>query len=123
MGSNATKHPEFQPEVKMWVLEEMINGKKLTEIINTEHENVKYLPGFKLPENVVSLINVRANNESTKGECVFTYHFAYSETCLQRPPLGRSLTEVKINCTSIIGTQLYREVVSGCSWSLRQCLL
>ena len=57
VGSNATKHPEFQPEVKMWVLEETINGKKLTEIINTEHENVKYLPGFKLPENVVSLIN------------------------------------------------------------------
>ena len=58
VGSNASKHPEFQPEVKMWVFEEMINGKKLTEIINTEHENVKYLPGFKLPENIVSLIRI-----------------------------------------------------------------
>ena len=55
VGSNATKHAEFQSQVKMWVFEEMINGKKLTEIINTQHENVKYLPGFKLPENVVSL--------------------------------------------------------------------
>ena len=37
----------------MWVYEEMIDGRKLTEIINTEHENVKYLPGHKLPKNVV----------------------------------------------------------------------
>lgn len=38
----------------MWVFEEDIGGKKLTEIINTQHENVKYLPGHKLPSNVVS---------------------------------------------------------------------
>lgn len=38
----------------MYVYEEMIDGKKLTEIINTTHENVKYLPGHKLPPNVVS---------------------------------------------------------------------
>lgn len=38
----------------MYVYEEMINGKKLTEIINETHENVKYLPGHKLPPNVVS---------------------------------------------------------------------
>jgi glycerol-3-phosphate dehydrogenase len=38
----------------MYVFEEMINGKKLTEIINETHENVKYLPGHKLPENIVS---------------------------------------------------------------------
>lgn len=38
----------------MWVYEENINGRKLTDIINTDHENVKYLPGYKLPENVVN---------------------------------------------------------------------
>jgi glycerol-3-phosphate dehydrogenase (NAD+) len=40
----------------MWVFEEMIEGRKLTEIINIDHENVKYLPGHKLPPNVVSSI-------------------------------------------------------------------
>lgn len=44
----------FDSCVKMWVYEEIIDGQKLTEIINTTHENVKYLPGKKLPENVVS---------------------------------------------------------------------
>lgn len=38
----------------MWVLEEEVGGRRLTDIINTEHENVKYLPGHKLPPNVVS---------------------------------------------------------------------
>ena len=49
--------------VTMYVFEEMIEGKKLTEIINTTHENVKYLPGHKLPENVVS------NSLSRLREC------------------------------------------------------
>ncbi|KAG9339671.1 hypothetical protein JZ751_023317 [Albula glossodonta] len=39
----------------MWVFEEMVDGRKLTEIINTEHENVKYLPGHKLPANVLAV--------------------------------------------------------------------
>ena len=38
----------------MYMYEELVDGRKLTEIVNTEHENVKYLPGIKLPENVVS---------------------------------------------------------------------
>lgn len=37
----------------MWVHEENINGNNLSEIINTQHENIKYLPGKKIPENIV----------------------------------------------------------------------
>lgn len=39
----------------MYVYEEIINNQKLTSIINELHENIKYLPGHKLPENVVSI--------------------------------------------------------------------
>lgn len=42
----------------MYVYEEIINNQKLTEIINTLHENVKYLPGHKLPENVASISSI-----------------------------------------------------------------
>lgn len=38
----------------MYVYEEMVDGRKLSEIINTQHENVKYLPGHKLPVNIVA---------------------------------------------------------------------
>ncbi|EFO27767.1 glycerol-3-phosphate dehydrogenase [Loa loa] len=56
VGRNAEKYRnDFDPEVRMWVHEEMVNGKKLTEIINTQHENVKYLPGKELSSNVVAV--------------------------------------------------------------------
>ena len=77
VGFNAARLPErFQKEVTgqnsrsfhifiyimlqvaMWVFEEEVNGRKLTEIINTDHENVKYLPGRKLPENVVAVPDI-----------------------------------------------------------------
>lgn len=56
IGHNAQKLQRFATTVRMWVYEENINGRKLTDIINTDHENVKYLPGYKLPENVVRTI-------------------------------------------------------------------
>lgn len=49
---------QFDGVVKMYVYEELVEGRKLTEIINTEHENVKYLKGFKLPSNVTAVADV-----------------------------------------------------------------
>ncbi|XP_036727103.1 glycerol-3-phosphate dehydrogenase 1-like protein [Balaenoptera musculus] len=51
IGNNVKKLEKFASVVKMWVFEETVNGRKLTDIINNDHENVKYLPGHKLPEN------------------------------------------------------------------------
>ncbi|KAI8519453.1 glycerol-3-phosphate dehydrogenase [Branchiostoma belcheri] len=58
IGKNAARLDQFETQVNMWVFEEMIDGRKLTEIINTDHENVKYLPGHKLPENIVAIPDV-----------------------------------------------------------------
>ncbi len=58
MGTNVKENPGFNEEVKMWVYEEMVDGKKLTEIINETHENVKYLKGFSIPSNVVSVCGI-----------------------------------------------------------------
>ncbi|KAL3116090.1 hypothetical protein niasHT_007390 [Heterodera trifolii] len=44
--------------VKMWVFEEVFEGRNLSEIINEKHENVKYLPGKKLPTNVIAVTDV-----------------------------------------------------------------
>uniref|UniRef100_A0A8C1BUW5 Glycerol-3-phosphate dehydrogenase [NAD(+)] n=1 Tax=Cyprinus carpio carpio TaxID=630221 RepID=A0A8C1BUW5_CYPCA len=55
VGANAAKYSTFENTVNMWVFEEMVNGRKLTEIINIEHENAKYLPGHQLPPNVVAV--------------------------------------------------------------------
>ncbi|XP_067012111.2 glycerol-3-phosphate dehydrogenase [NAD(+)], cytoplasmic isoform X2 [Anabrus simplex] len=55
VGYNAKRHDTLHETVTMYVYEEMIDGKKLTEIINETHENVKYLPGHKLPPNVIAV--------------------------------------------------------------------
>ena len=35
-----------------------MEGRKLTDIINEEHENVKYLPGVELPHNLRLVIRL-----------------------------------------------------------------
>ncbi|EDV20994.1 expressed hypothetical protein [Trichoplax adhaerens] len=59
VGSTVTKFDKFDNSVNMYVYEEMVDGRKLSEIINTEHENVKYLPGRKLPENIVAVPDIK----------------------------------------------------------------
>ncbi|GME73559.1 unnamed protein product [Ambrosiozyma monospora] len=59
VAENAIERPqEFNKTVKMWVYEELVNGQKLTEIINTKHENVKYLTGITLPSNIVAVPDI-----------------------------------------------------------------
>ncbi|KAJ1818687.1 glycerol-3-phosphate dehydrogenase [Coemansia sp. RSA 2599] len=64
IGSNVKRLPDFDDDVKIWVYEEIVDGKKLTDIINTQHENVKYLPGHRLPANVVAVADAV---EAVKG--------------------------------------------------------
>lgn len=61
IGENVKKfYDTFDPNVRMYVYEEIVDGRKLTEIINTQHENIKYLPGYKLPENVTAVPDIVA---------------------------------------------------------------
>ncbi|KAI0203970.1 glycerol-3-phosphate dehydrogenase [Astrocystis sublimbata] len=58
-AENTKEHPNlFEEQVQMWVFEEQVThqGKteNLSDVINTQHENVKYLPNIKLPVNLVA---------------------------------------------------------------------
>jgi glycerol-3-phosphate dehydrogenase (NAD+) len=63
LGTNAAKYDTFETEVRMWVYEEEVEvdgeKRKLTEVINQRHENVKYLPGISLPENIIAEPDVK----------------------------------------------------------------
>lgn len=67
VGRNVVQYPEdFDETVRMWVFEEIFEGEKLSEIINREHTNRKYLPGKLLPENVVAVPDlVETVNDAT----------------------------------------------------------
>ncbi|KAI5480472.1 glycerol-3-phosphate dehydrogenase (NAD+) [Pseudohyphozyma bogoriensis] len=55
IGMNTEAQPElFDKEVRMWTYEEEYEGRKLTELFNEKHENVKYLPGVRIPDGVVA---------------------------------------------------------------------
>jgi len=65
IGFNCARHECFETIVNMYVYEEKINLKEgksdyLTNIINDKHENVKYLPGVKLPKNIIAVPDLAA---------------------------------------------------------------
>merc|ERR1719506_1175024 len=65
----------FEEEVAMWTFEEEIEQKdgtmrKISEIINEDHENVKYLPGIKLPKNVKAVPDLK---EAVTGASVLVW--------------------------------------------------
>merc|ERR1719331_2552291 len=53
----------FEEEVAMWTFEEEVEfagaKRKISEVINEEHENVKYLPGIRLPKNVKAVPDLK----------------------------------------------------------------
>jgi len=65
----------FEPEVRMWVLDEKIpqddgSTRMLSEIINTDHENVKFLKGHKLPPIVKAVPDLK---EAVTGATVLVW--------------------------------------------------
>ena len=68
----------------MWCKEETLDdGRKLTEVINEEHENVKYLPECKLPKNILAVADL---TEAVNGADILVFvipHQYVKETCEQ----------------------------------------
>lgn len=59
LAENCLSRPHlFRHHVLMWVFEEKVDGRNLTDIINQDHENVRYLPGVKLPRNLRANPNI-----------------------------------------------------------------
>jgi len=68
VGDNVARQPElFDQTVKMWVFDEQVEcplskqKRSLVDVINTVHENVKYLPGIKLPRTIVADRDARSS--------------------------------------------------------------
>lgn len=118
-GINAARHDQFNPQVNMWTMEELIDGKKLTEIINTTHENVKYLPGVTLPENVVAVPDLI---DSARDADLFIFvipHQFIGATCQKLAdanvikPTARGITLIKgIETGGERGMRLISEIIT-----------
>jgi glycerol-3-phosphate dehydrogenase (NAD+) len=87
VGNNVLTSDKFEKTVNMYVYEELIDGRKLTEIINTEHENVKYLPGHKLPANVVAVPDVAVTADNADILIFVLPHQFIANAC--KPLVGK----------------------------------
>ncbi|KAI5833160.1 NAD-dependent glycerol-3-phosphate dehydrogenase [Schizophyllum commune Tattone D] len=68
---NAANLEGFDDEVRMWVREREVPGKgKLTDIINSTHQNERYLPNVELPENLVAVSDLK---EVVKGATLLLF--------------------------------------------------
>jgi len=87
IGFNVRRNPEvFDPEVRMWMFEEDFEGKKLSEVFNTTHQNPKYLPGITIDSGVVAIPDLV---ESVKGATVLVFvipHQFLKRTCATIKP-------------------------------------
>ncbi|VDO08272.1 unnamed protein product [Rodentolepis nana] len=139
IGMNVLHLHNFDDQVKMWVFEEMVDGGKLTDVINTKHENVKYLPGIKIPSNVLATPSLE---ECTRDVDVLIFvmpHQFLSKICLtmkpfikpgaygcslikglnEKPGAGVSLITdlirdiLKIPCAVMMGANLANEVAEN----------
>ena len=83
----------------MYVYEEMIDGKKLTEIINTQHENVKYLPGHKLPPNIVSIYIEKRQILMRKVKIIVYCSYKQIYTSIHKDQLCNIKKKKQVACT------------------------
>ncbi|TRY52806.1 Glycerol-3-phosphate dehydrogenase [NAD(+)] [Cryptosporidium tyzzeri] len=60
VGYNTERTLIFNNEVKLWLYDEQLeSGEYLADVINRDHVNVKYLPDFKLPNNVRAVTDLK----------------------------------------------------------------
>jgi len=63
IAQNTSRLPQFHDTVSMWMFEEQVEHRgvkrKLSEVFNESKENIKYLPGIQLPQNVVAEPDVK----------------------------------------------------------------
>jgi len=115
VGENAATHNEFETQVNMWVFEETIGDKKLTDIINTQHENVKYLPGIKLPTNVIAVPDLAmAAKDATILIFVLPHQFVHRACDTLRPgitPNTKAISLIKGMDASCKGSFLISSVI------------
>lgn len=64
IASNIVASSNFDPELLLWVNEEMYQHQKLSEYINAFRINPIYLPGIKLPENVRAVTELELMNDA-----------------------------------------------------------
>lgn len=105
----------FHRDVKMWVRSNEISDMKMPDIINTYHENIKYLPGVTLPFNLFAYPDIREVVKDADILIINLPHQFLGSVCDQLKGIDFSKS-VAISClkginVSAQGVHLLHEVI------------
>ncbi|KAF6837248.1 glycerol-3-phosphate dehydrogenase [Colletotrichum musicola] len=129
VAENTRAHPElFEEDVHMWVFEEDVvldssspyhdpavgdKPQKLTSVINKYHENTKYLPGIKLPSNIIANPSLQ---DAVKDSTILVFNLPHQfigNVCKQLRghilPFARGISCIKGVNVSDDGISLFSE--------------
>jgi glycerol-3-phosphate dehydrogenase (NAD+) len=87
----------------MWTKDEPIGNDLLSNVINQDHENVKYLPGFLLPKNVHANPDL-ADVCKESNLLIFALPHQYLQTTLDT--MKTYLSSKNLQCVSLIKGEL-----------------
>ena len=111
IGNNCQKLNHVDSNVNMWVFDEKVHiegddkEQLLSNIINTKHENVKYLPGIKLPKNIIAVPSLKqAIQNATLLVFVLPHQFLPSIL----PQIKEVIDETSENKTNCRGVSLIK---------------
>ncbi|CAD2091412.1 glycerol-3-phosphate dehydrogenase, putative [Plasmodium vinckei lentum] len=90
ISENTQRSKIFHPIVRMYVNEEIADNEKLSDIINKTKENVKYMKGMKLPNNIVAIPDIDKVIEDA-DLLIFVVPHQYLETTLSEIMKNKNL--------------------------------
>ncbi|KAK1992224.1 glycerol-3-phosphate dehydrogenase [Colletotrichum falcatum] len=129
VAENTAAYPDlFEKDVHMWVYEEDVvldktspyydaavgdQPQKLTAVINKHHENTKYLPGIKLPHNIIANPSLQ---DAVKDSTILIFNLPHqfiANVCKQLRghilPFARGISCIKGVNVSDDGVSLFSE--------------
>jgi glycerol-3-phosphate dehydrogenase (NAD+) len=114
IGANVVEHRGFDHEVRQWVFEEKVQfegqSMNLTEVINTANENIKYLPGIKLPENLIAHPDLA---KAVEGATILVFVLPHQFLDKILPTIAQALSLRKGETTRIRAISLIKGVDCG----------
>ncbi|SBT71246.1 glycerol-3-phosphate dehydrogenase, putative [Plasmodium malariae] len=90
VSENTQNSKIFHPLVRIYVNEEIVDNEKLSSIINEKKENVKYMKGMKLPDNIVAVSDMKDVIEDA-DLLVFVVPHQYLENILNEITKNKNL--------------------------------
>ncbi|XP_033232655.1 titin [Drosophila pseudoobscura] len=60
VSKNVQQKEGFDSRAHIYVYDELVHNKYLSEVMNNCHENIKYLPGIRLPDNLIAVNDILA---------------------------------------------------------------